>query len=219
MTIVALTGLAGAGKDSVADILVDQWHFTKIAFADALRAELAHAFSCPITLFTERAGKEIPTKALSLDNCRDDRFVRLVISQESTDDIDAPDDVPTMLRQPRSPRRMMQLWGTEYRRKLFGVDYWIVELAERLAAINGPIVIADCREPHEAKYISSIGGEIWRVNRDSITPVASHSSESQLPDHWIDRDIDNNADLDLLQIETRCAMAAATRAMRNDLAA
>ena len=36
--IIGLTGFAGAGKDTVADLLVAHARFRKLAFADALRA-------------------------------------------------------------------------------------------------------------------------------------------------------------------------------------
>ena len=41
LRLIALTGRAGAGKDSVAATLVRHLNYKSIAFADALRAEIA----------------------------------------------------------------------------------------------------------------------------------------------------------------------------------
>ena len=43
LRLIALTGRAGAGKDSVAATLVRHRNYQTIAFADALRAEIAEA--------------------------------------------------------------------------------------------------------------------------------------------------------------------------------
>jgi hypothetical protein len=116
-TLIGLTGLAGTGKDTVADLLVTHCGFTKLAFADKLYAEIEHAFGVEQLYLKHRSTKEHPMTALALRKCNADGFVgRMIIhygEQDQRLDLDAP----------RSPRQILQWWGTEYRRKQ-NPDYW-----------------------------------------------------------------------------------------------
>lgn len=64
--IIALTGLASVGKDTVADLLVTHAGFRKFAFADALRGEVADGFGVDLSLLTDRHTKETATPLLAL---------------------------------------------------------------------------------------------------------------------------------------------------------
>ena len=51
MTIILLSGWARSGKDVVASILVNKFGFRRLAFADALKEEVAAETGLPLTLF------------------------------------------------------------------------------------------------------------------------------------------------------------------------
>lgn len=215
-----IIGKAGAGKDTVADFLTRDFGFVKLAFADALRMEIAHAFGIHIDKLLDRATKEIPCPALALSCCSDHRFTAMVADSEVNLDCADEDVMEALMNQPRSPRWIMQHWGTEYRRTLFGRDYWITEMQQRLAELaDCNIVISDCREEHEAEFISELGGEIWRVTRDNLPAVQAHSSETPLQDCWIDREISNNGSFDILDGATQQALAIAIKAQRREVEA
>ena len=90
-----------------------------------------------------------------------------------------------------SPRKMLQLMGTE----LFQYDIqkymsegefpvgrkvWVQKFKLWYEEQDrGNIVIADVRFPHEANAIREMGGEIWRVERPSLTEVDEHVSEKE----------------------------------------
>lgn len=71
------------------------------------------------------------------------------------------------LTKPRSPRELLQYWGTEYRRVLDGDDYWRRQVADELRRnpdINA--VITDVRFPDEARVLEKeFGGHVFRVRR------------------------------------------------------
>lgn len=100
-------------------------------------------------------------------------------------------------------RRILQGHGTEFRRGLFGDDYWIKKARERLDAIrfsdfSGLIVFTDCRFRNEYDFIKENGGTVWRISRpNSVTSASAHESEAlNFP---YDILIENDSDLAALE--------------------
>ncbi len=58
LNLIGLTGPAGSGKDTVADFLVARHGYTKLAFADKLRAEICDAYNVPEQLLLKRETKK-----------------------------------------------------------------------------------------------------------------------------------------------------------------
>lgn len=56
--ILVLSGLAGSGKDSAAEILVDEMSFERVAFADMLKAEVSAVTKIPLETFHNNAFKD-----------------------------------------------------------------------------------------------------------------------------------------------------------------
>jgi len=179
LQIIALTGLAGTGKDTAADILVTHCGFTKLAFAAALRTEVQAAFNVPAELLTRRDLKEMPTAALALVECTDMGFIGALVRANATNNVRF--DVPAWFRGSLSPRQVMQLWGTEYRRAQ-RVNYWLDLLREhinQLHQLDGRtrFVITDCRFENEAAMVRAMGGVVWQIVRDGVQPVeGGHAS-------------------------------------------
>ncbi len=59
MCVIGLAGKAGSGKDTVADILVQEHGFTKLAFADPLKVLCAQIYDVPLEYFHDRERKEV----------------------------------------------------------------------------------------------------------------------------------------------------------------
>ncbi|MHB1642041.1 MAG: deoxynucleotide monophosphate kinase family protein [Acidithiobacillus sp.] len=164
--IIGLTGAAGSGKDSVADILVAKHGFQRIAFADCLYEEVSTAFNVPIDFLKNRDTKESPTLRLALGCCADEEFCRVVMR------------VCGVSRGAAwSPRQILQWWGTEYRRAQ-REPYWIDKVRDRILS-NGSLgwVITDVRFQNEADLVQELGGQLGLVLRPGIEPVANHVSE------------------------------------------
>ncbi len=95
-----------------------------------------------------------------------------------------------------SPRRILQLAGTEGGREIFGTDLWVKTVKRRID--NTPNVnyaICDVRYRNEAEVIKSWGGIVVRVDRDIVGTKSAHISEIDL-DNWNGWDyvVDNNQD-------------------------
>ena len=179
LQIIAFTGSAGTGKDTAADILATHGGFTRLAFADALRTEVQAAFNVPAELLTRRDLKEMPTAALALVECLDYGFIGALV-RYNMDRVSIPLDYSWYTCQ-RTPRSILQLWGTEYRRAQ-RINYWLEALRSRITqlhALDGRsrFVVTDARFENEAAMIRAMGGVVWQITRDGVQSVeGQHAS-------------------------------------------
>jgi len=94
-------------------------------------------------------------------------------------------------------RLILQGWGTDYRRKLCGDDYWINKLITRLNEIsnitpNAIVIIPDVRFRNEARNILMLNGFLINVTRLSNVDNDTHESENDLQDYPFDGTIVND---------------------------
>lgn len=187
MHIIGIAGQAGAGKDTVCELLQERRAFvTRAAFADALKAEVCAAFGVDAALLTDRHRKEIPTAALGPDRCIDPRFVQHLGTLAAFIE--------------HRPRTIMQCWG-DYRRRA-DPAYWLRCIEPTIAAARTvgaqAVVVTDVRYPNEVEWLRSFGGVLWRVRRPNLAPVAAHSSEWAIQAERADLTIHNDCSLDAL---------------------
>jgi hypothetical protein len=194
--IIGLIGVKGAGKDTCAMALVEHFGFKRIAFADALYQEAAAAFDVTVAFLGNRARKEQDLPELCMARCGDPAFVAC-IAEELGQDV-----TPEFLQTTRSPRFILQYWGTEYRRHR-GVDSYWVDVVN--AAINSSptqdYVITDVRFYNEYNYVRSKRGSLVRVRRPALETreslermqngTAAHSSETELLEAPVDMELTN----------------------------
>lgn len=171
-SIIGLVGRAGAGKDTVASILSESHGHIRVAFADALRIEVANAFKIDPRMMDDRFQKERVSDRITIARCDDQAFIARM--KELGHDI----------HQHRSPRQILRWWGTEYRRQVCTDKYWLERMQDSIDSLmrtgTRKIVITDVRFINEAEFINSLFGQIWRVTRTSADSVeADHPSESE----------------------------------------
>jgi len=174
--IIGLTGPAGCGKDTVASILQTHCGAAVLAFADALRTEIVEAYCLEYIFLTRRETKEHPMSALALARCTDSAFVdRMAVHHMRA-------GLPLDLTAPRSPRQIMQWWGTEYRRHQT-TNYWVQKTRQSVHWLlqtmrPSAVVLTDVRFANEAELVRSMGGHIWQVKRPGCTvQPGAHASE------------------------------------------
>jgi hypothetical protein len=140
--IVGLVGFIGAGKGTVADILVERHNYFKESFANSVKDAVSVVFGWDRALLEG----DIPESRAWRE--QDDEFWS------------------KKLGKPFSPRLALQLMGTEAGRDVFHPDLWVHTVLRRCE--NAPwnnYVIADVRFPNEVKAIHDAGGIIVRVKR------------------------------------------------------
>ena len=184
MKLIALCGAAGAGKDTVADMLPAR----KLAFADALYREVAQAWGVEQHVLRCRETKETPTDDLCVMDCEDEGFTDFVFDE--------------MWSVPRSPRQILQWWG-DYRRAQ-DPDYFVQQTAADVAFARNegcsPVVIIDVRFPNEAALVRQLGGQLWQIRRPGyVAGGTGHASDTDGSEFGPDVVLENFGSLDDLR--------------------
>lgn len=182
MILIALTGAARAGKDSVADRLVERHGFTKISFAAPLKQAL-------------RATDPI----LGFHPYRKGEFVRLseALANESEDVI--KQTFPEY-------RRLLEKLGTEGIRAIDD-NFWVNAALNKTVGTGDRFVFPDARFENEVdavRYDAEITegaiAEAWHIVRPSLVgPVGEvHASAALHGNLGEDREVVNDGTLDQL---------------------
>ncbi len=95
----------------------------------------------------------------------------------------------------KSPRRILQLLGTEAVRQQIDDQAWVKSLMRFVSTSPRPVVVPDVRFPNEAEAIRAAGGTVWRVDRPGIAGVSAHVSETALDGYSFDRVLRNDGSL------------------------
>lgn len=200
-SIIGLHGATGAGKDTVADAMVRTGKFVKLAFADAVKRELVEAFDCPPKLFNDRALKEAPSDDLCLMSCTRDSFIDWYLSTPAGKQEFSLTGACFYSR-PRTPRWLMQTWGTDYR-KVTEPGYWIRKLIRKMETYtpHHNFVISDVRFEDEAAFVKgsrcpNMICEILRPNNPHRSKTDGHVSNYRLAS--VDRIILNSGSIESL---------------------
>lgn len=206
--LIGLLGVKGAGKDTAANFLVEKHGFRRIAFGDRVYAELAEAFGVTVEFLGNRETKETPLAELALQNCAESSFVTCVLgllrAQHETLERTGAFDRDAALRAPRSPRVLLQWWGTEYRRTHVRDTYWVDIVEQALRDNPGQsFVVTDVRMTNEVALVRRMGGVLMRVRRPGLEEkeaaarasaamtTAAHCSETALLNSPVDAEVFN----------------------------
>lgn len=203
MVVIGIAGRKGAGKNTFADGLQG---YHQVAFADALKKELMEAFpNLQEFYLQDQSLKGEPCEDLRLSECTNPEFVELVRDYVGCcDNIGITEDGDDLIL---TPRKAMQLWGTDFRRKDDNL-YWIAKLEATIAALQASgysrIAITDVREHHEVDYVKLLGGTMVRIKgKSKPDDHSNHPSETTVDELNVDIEVINDADINTLRLIAR----------------
>lgn len=152
-SIISISGERGSGKDAIASILVDEYGFQKLAFADSVKDSLSVIFGW-------------------------DRIMLEGIGEEARQIRELPDPYwSKKLNIPEfSPRYAMLHYGTEVMRTWLP-DIWVLSLEKKLLQATNNIVVTDSRFINELQMLSSHSAKMTIVNRPSLIATYNHKSD------------------------------------------
>lgn len=216
--IIGISGLAGSGKDTLADFLVREHGYAKLSFADPMKRFCREVFD-----FSEEQLWG-PSEKRNAPDPRYPREQKVVPPDGGT-----PFTTATFL----SPRYALQTLGTEWGRDCFPtvwVDY-AVRTAKKLEEWKGVdytaqrgifrsarpeiagVAIPDCRFRNEVEAVKRAGGKVVRVVRPGAGlsgAAAQHQSEkemAELPDDLFDVVIENTGTLERFRAQVAGLLA------------
>jgi hypothetical protein len=144
--IVGLCGMAGSGKGTVGNILVEKHGFVPLSFAEPLKDAVARIFSWDRTLLEgdsqeSRTWRELPCPFWS-----------------------------KVFGKPITPRYILQYIGTDVFRNIVNKNVWVESLIKKIddAPDGSKFVITDVRFENEMDRIRSIGGVLVLVQRGPL---------------------------------------------------
>lgn len=184
--IIGISGYARTGKDSVADILVNDFGFERLAFADKLR-ECVYALN-PVISYGKTWGSPL--------------YLQPIVDLHGWDGVKSTPFGPEV-------RRLLQRFGTEVGRNILGQNVW-VDATFAVTDATKNYIITDCRFRNEAMGILRKGGKMWRINRPGVGPVNDHISEIGLDNFSFDATINNDGSLTDLQESVRMLIKQST---------
>lgn len=187
MSAARLVGLGGhlrAGKDAVADYLVDSHGFLKLGMSDPLHE--AMLVIDPIIGETD-----LYIDGYNMGQKYVPRYSDLIGHNGYVEAKKNPE-----------VRRLLQQLGTEFGRKMIGENVW-VDIAKRTIldhlAEGRSVAITGIRYPNELTMIRDLGGVTWWVDRPGGSAAVSvHASENSVAERDFDFTLNNTGTLDHL---------------------
>ena len=187
--ILGLSGKALAGKDTVADYLIDHYFWTrKTGFATNLKLACMEVFNLTEFQVFEQAGKSAKLDTAVVVDV--DMLVSLLNWMGKTHEVSLNDrDYSHIVGENlHTPRDILQFVGTEVMR-YYASDYHM-EVVFRSVDRSENVIITDVRFPNEAQSILDNGGKLVRISRPDrlrekygASINSTHASEIAL-DGW-----------------------------------
>jgi hypothetical protein len=172
--IIGLSGYARSGKDEVAKILVQEYGYERVAFADAIRHLLYEL-----------------NPVIVNDDLSRSSTVKDLVDEEGWDIAKSDPEV----------RLLLQNLGVGAR-KIIDEEVWI-KTALNYVASGSKIVVTDVRFSNEAEALKKLDAQLWRISRSGVNAINKHVSETAMDDYKFDQILKNEGTLEDLQVMVR----------------
>ena len=197
--IILLSGWKGSGKDTVANLLVSNYGFKRIAFADSLKDMVSELYNIPRSHFDHRELKDKPI--LSYPVKYSDKSSQKVIKIFYNELRDENGHPPTFFNRKLfwTPRTLCIFEGST--KRAVDPNFWVKNAINSIN-LDNDYVFSDTRFKSEIGVISDTVKThkviTIRINRDRSID-SNDSSERELDSHKFDYHIDNFGDFSSLK--------------------
>lgn len=163
--IIGLSGYAQTGKDTVAEHLISKYNYKRVAFADPIR-EALYRLDPILTDFPGLSGVSLAW----------------IVDKGGWE---------SLKQNSQEARRLLQRFGTEVGRDMFGPDFWVNQGMSNVSKFDKK-VFTDVRFPNEYRAIKAREGIILRIIKPGTGAVNPHASETALDNFSFDATIIND---------------------------
>jgi hypothetical protein len=168
--IIGLIGYAQSGKDTTANILIKEYGYSRLAFADKVK-DLLYAVNPMVACSPSGYLKDL-VDLVGWDEAKQEPQVRRLLQDLGLGGRDVFGK---------------NVWVNELERSIIQTN-------------NHNLVITDVRFKNEADKIKQLGGRLWRIKRVDTSAANSHVSEVELDGYPVDQIIKNDGSLEDLEI-------------------
>jgi hypothetical protein len=179
MTILALAGKAGVGKDTMADVLVKKHSFTRVSLADPLRDLCSKVFRIDYNMFLDHNKKDSSIDRVTLDYHHIDK-IRDIVQNEWGYEItyDMRENMEEYYDEEfETPRDILRCIGTKLLRNCISRDIWIELAMSKIQKIGPRVVITDCRFPNEREAFAKCGALLILIKRNDDGSSEGHEHD------------------------------------------
>jgi hypothetical protein len=177
--IITVSGLAGTGKDTFADVLVKKHNFRKIALADSLRKICSEVFEIPMEMFLDRDKKDSPMQNSITATGLNVTMLTVKANEKAGiphKEIVYPSELKVELK---TPRDVLKWAGTEVIRRYCGEDIWIEIAKNKIRQLQGRVVISDARFENERRTFKELGATLVLIKRPNFPIIDPSESTGQ----------------------------------------
>jgi hypothetical protein len=184
--LIGITGLAGSGKDTLADGIAAIDVYVKYSLADPIKAAINTMFGFGPVHWTDREWKEKPIPWLGETAQRSPRFLAQTLGTEWGRQIIHPE---IWLRIADQKFQRISQTGTMQGGRIMGMG----------------MIVPDIRFDNEAKWIKDNGGLLLKVERPDLEEISenSHATEAGVSPALIDAVITNDGPPSKMVTEAR----------------
>lgn len=175
--LIGLGGKLTAGKDVVADYLVEKHGYVKLGMSDALHDAMM-----------------VLNPIVYVNHTYDEEFTYVEAIQEYG-------YVKTKELFPEA-RRLLQALGTEVGRKMFGENVWVDIMTRKIQERRDAglsVAVTGIRFPNELEMIHDLGGwSVW-VHRPGLESTDTHDSENSVRMEDFQVIVNNDSTIEVLR--------------------
>ena len=139
--VIGIVGFIASGKDTTFDFISKKFNVKKDSYAGPLKDACANIFGWDRNLLEGTTTNSRNWREMK------DEFWSDHLGQNIT------------------PRKILQVMGTEVMRNNFHNDVWILSMKKRIRESKVPVIITDCRFPNEISAIKEMNGIVVQVKR------------------------------------------------------
>ncbi len=156
-SVIGICGFQGSGKDTIGDILVSKYGYTRLSFASILKDIVAILFDWDRNMLE--------------GNTPEYRAQREIVDEWWSKQLNMPN---------LTPRWVLQQMGTDVMRTHFHNDIWIIALKRKMLKYD-KVVITDCRFENEISMLKSMDATIIHVIRGNLPTWFDNVQQGENP--------------------------------------